>query len=134
MARPESVSDLPDHSRRSLLARIYTDEFVDDPDITAAYAEFVRAAAGVGDIEHHGGQVDLYRNKPSDDRNEELLAAQQAWDARQRRYDAVRDGGVPTDYERRTLRRFAIDEGLPILPAIAEDETIADLKKELAGN
>ncbi|SKX80359.1 Uncharacterised protein [Mycobacteroides abscessus subsp. bolletii] len=134
MARPESVDDLPDDTRRSLIARIYTEEFVDDPDITASYAEFVRAAAGVGDIEHHGGQVDLYRNKPSEDCNEELTVAQHRWDALARRYEDVRDGDVPKDYERRALRRFAIDEGLPVLPATAEDEAIADLKKELAGN
>lgn len=133
MARPESVSDLPDHSRRSLIATIRTNEFVDDPDITAAYAEFVRAAAGVGDIERQEGQVDLYRQRSSEDCNEELIVAQHRWDALEKRYNEVRNGAVPADFEKRTIRRFALDEGLPVLPAIAEEQSISQLKEALAG-
>lgn len=132
MARPESVDDLPDHIRRSLIARIHTEEFVDDPDITAAYAEFVRAAAGVGDIEHVGSRVDLYRNKPSDDLKNVLQAVQASWDRCQRWYDEIRSGAEPEECEVHILREFAKHEGLPIPPAI-EEKLVEELKKELAG-
>ncbi|WP_457066827.1 DUF7432 family protein [Mycobacteroides abscessus] len=120
MARPESVNDLPESDYRSLMATVYTSEFVDDPDITAAYAEFVRAAAGVGDIKHIGSTVELYRTKSADERDKDLIAAQRAWDGTKTRYEQVREGAAPRDFEKYSLRSFARNEGLPIPDSIAE--------------
>jgi len=119
MARPESVSDLPDHTRRSLMATFYTSEFVDDPDITAAFAEFTRAAAGVGDIDHQGSRVDLYRAKSADEQDRALITAQRTWDAQAHRYAEVRNGAPPKDHEKYSLRTFAMNEGLSVVEAIA---------------
>ncbi|AKU45281.1 hypothetical protein GODINES_82 [Mycobacterium phage Godines] len=126
MARPSTHDDVADYRKSTPVADFHLGEFTHDPDVTQAYAAFVRVASKrLGAVADRNGKVSIPADKAKLD---ELLASDQAdWDTKSRRYDevleAVANGHLPErwqDYEAFGLRTWAQREGKGPVPLLID--------------
>lgn len=131
MSRPEVVTDLPDYDRAVTLAHFYTADFVDQPELLRAYADFVEhvKVALKGKVDANA----VTRPKTDAEQDEALGRAQRDWDRTAKRYEAVYNAVLGHesfadlkwyDYEASGLRNWAKTEGQTVFALISADEAL----------
>ena len=135
MSRPSTHDDLPDYAKATVLATFQTHEIIDRPELTAAYAAFVKAAERIGGVVKDG-TVTLPLTRVQLD--QKLADAQRTWDTLNKRYTEVRQAVENNDlrsleqrwqdYEHYGLRRHATEEGLPVFDLISDDNAVREVE------
>lgn len=134
MARPTSHADIPNYEQSRQWASFSTHEFIDYPDVVAAYAAFVRAAA------KHGGRSKdgtVSKSLTTEQLDARLTEKQASWDRISKRYADVRlaadNFDMATldpawkDHEHYGLRSHAEAEGLPVFSLINADAAVREV-------
>ncbi|MDH6279504.1 DUF7432 family protein [Prescottella agglutinans] len=97
MSRPETIDDLDEYTRRGNQAAIGTvGEFDNQPDMIAAWGQFLQAARDAGYAIADNGHV--YRTPTYDELKRDLTYRQEAWDRTAAEYEAALDGADEPKY------------------------------------
>lgn len=124
MARPETISDLPEDTKYISVGDFNISRFTTDPNVLKAYASLVEAinrrkgrvvnkySGGTGYIEDLATKSEL---------EDSLGYAQRRWDSQHERYQEALAGTVSIDsYGQNLLIEWIKDEGLEVPPILAK--------------
>lgn len=113
MSRPETINDLPETERRSLVVRIEP-ELVENLTVTEvdALLQVREIFADVFQAETTRGATSYYRPLSESEEQDKLSNAQGYWDTWQYEYECADAGEVTPGWMRRHVDKHAAAEGL----------------------
>lgn len=124
MARPETISDLPEDTKYISVGDFNISRFVADPNVLKAYASLVEAIGrrkGRVTNKYSGGSGYIEDLATKAELEDSLGYAQRRWDSQHERYQEALAGTVTIDsYGQNLLIEWIQEEGLEIPPVLAD--------------
>lgn len=115
MARPVTTADITGPTTNNF-GSVNVDEFVDKPELLAAFATFQKTVAKVGGSfkKTYGGRVEFELPKTQAELETQLGYDQSQWDRYKDIYETcAATGSAPESYLTSTIAEWAEKEGLP---------------------